>query len=193
MILFFDTETTGLVDDRLPLDHEAQPYVVQLAALLCEDDGEPTMSVSLIVDPGVDIPPRASAVHGISTERAKLLGVASRAAIGAFNHMAARASLLVAHNVRFDLAVIEIARLRLGLPHAQHTTFCTMETATPIVNLPPTERMLAAGFNKPKAPKLEECIRHFFGEGLTGAHDAMVDVDACKRVFFHLKTLEKAA
>ena len=71
--------------------------------------------------------------------------------------------------------------------------FCTMEAAAPIVNLPPTERMLAAGFNKPKAPKLEEAIRFFFDESLDGAHDAMVDVIACRRIYFHLKNLEKAA
>jgi DNA polymerase-3 subunit epsilon len=68
-----------------------------------------------------------------------------------------------------------------------------MEAAAPIVNLPPTERMLAAGFNKPKAPKLEECIHHFFGETLAGAHDALVDVRACARVYFHLQTLKAQA
>jgi len=49
--------------------------------------------------------------------------------------------------------------------------------------------MLAAGFTKPKPPKLEECIRHFFNEELDGAHDAMVDVRACRRVYFHLQTM----
>ena len=53
--------------------------------------------------------------------------------------------------------------------------------------------MRAAGFNKPKSPKLEECIEHFFGEKLSGAHDAMVDVGACKRVYFNLKALERQA
>jgi DNA polymerase-3 subunit epsilon len=46
--------------------------------------------------------------------------------------------------------------------------------------------MLAAGFNKPKPPKLSECIQFFFNEELVGAHDALVDVRACVRVFRHL-------
>ena len=50
--------------------------------------------------------------------------------------------------------------------------------------------MVAAGFNKPKPPKLEECIKHFFNETLEGAHDAMVDLAACSRVYFHLKAME---
>jgi DNA polymerase-3 subunit epsilon len=67
-----------------------------------------------------------------------------------------------------------------------------MEAATPVLNLPPTERMIAAGFDKPKPPKLEECIRHFFNEDLEGAHDAMADVIACRRVYFHLAALKSA-
>ncbi len=53
MILFFDTETTGLFSDRLPIDHPDQPYIVQLAAQLCHDDGRPVAGFSLIVDPGI--------------------------------------------------------------------------------------------------------------------------------------------
>ena len=37
-----------------------------------------------------------------------------------------------------------------------------------------------------KWPKLEECVRHFFGETLVGAHDALTDVRATARVFYHL-------
>lgn len=53
MILFFDTETTGFFQDKLPVDHPDQPYIVQLAAQLCEDLGEPIAEFSLIVDPGI--------------------------------------------------------------------------------------------------------------------------------------------
>ncbi len=195
MILFFDTETTGFVDDRLPLDHEAQPHIVQLAAQLCEEGGDPVAGFSLIVDPGISanvkIPERASAVHGITEERAVQLGVSVRSALALFIHLRSRAKLLVAHNIKFDLAVVQIGLARCGQStDLAKPTFCTMEAASPVVNLPPTERMRAAGYNKPKPPKLEECIRHFFGEELAGAHDAMVDVAACRRVFFALKSAQ---
>lgn len=195
MILFFDTETTGFVQDRLPVDHPDQPYVVQLAAELTEDDGEPVAGFSFIIDPGIGeitIPTKASDVHGITDERAVALGVSAEFALGAFTHLYQRADLAVAHNIKFDRAVIEtaIARHYRKIMPLRKPLFCTMDAATPIVNLPPTERMLAAGFNKPKPPKLEECIRHFFDESLEGAHDALIDVRACSRVFFHLKTLE---
>ena len=196
MILFFDTETTGFFDDRLPVDHPAQPYIVQLAAQLCEDGGDPIASFSFIVDPGiadgVTIPERASAVHGITAERAVQLGVSIKFALSAFTHLYQRADIVCAHNIKFDRGVIEaaIARHYRRVMPLRKPLYCTMEAATPIINLPPTERMLAAGFNKPKPPKLEECIRHFFGEDLDGAHDAMVDLAACRRVYLHLRALE---
>ncbi len=40
MILFYDTETTGLVDDRAPPEAAHQPHFVQLACLLTENDGQ---------------------------------------------------------------------------------------------------------------------------------------------------------
>ncbi len=198
MILFFDTETTGFVQDRLPVDHPDQPYIVQLAAELTEDDGEPVAGFSFIIDPGIGeitIPTKASDVHGITDERAVALGVSAEFALSAFTHLYQRADLVVAHNIKFDRAVIEtaISRHYRKIMPLRKPLFCTMEAATPIVNLPPTERMLAAGFNKPKPPKLEECIRHFFDEDLEGAHDALIDVRACSRVFFHLKSLEAAS
>ncbi|MDI6838058.1 MAG: 3'-5' exonuclease [Rhizobiaceae bacterium] len=197
MILFFDTETTGLFHDRLPVDHPDQPYIVQLAAELCDDDGKPISGFSFIVDPGIgegiDIPVNASDIHGITNERAVQFGIISEAALSSFTHLYQRADIVCAHNIKFDRGVIEAAISRhygRVLP-LRKKLFCTMEAAAPIVNLPPTERMIASGINKPKSPKLEECIRHFFNEDLDGAHDAMVDVAACRRVYFHLKSLER--
>ncbi len=200
-ILFFDTETTGFLDDNLPPDHEAQPYIVQLAAQLCEDDGAVIAGFSFVVDPRdnnaniVTIPERAASVHGITNERAIQFGVSAEFALSAFTHLYQRATLVCAHNIKFDKGILEVAIARHygRVMPIRKPLFCTMEAASPIIKLPPTERMIAAGFDKPKPPKLEECIRHFFSEELDGAHDAMVDVIACRRVYFHLKSLETAA
>lgn len=200
MILFFDTETTGLFQDRLPVDDPSQPYIVQLAAQLCEETGEPVAGFSFIVDPGIgspgiSIPEAASKVHGITEEKAVQFGVSSESALSAFTHLYQRADVVCAHNIKFDKGVVEaaIARHYQKVLPLRKPLFCTMEAATPIVNHPPTERMRAMGMTKPKPPRLEECIRHFFGEALEGAHDAMIDVIACRRVYMHLKTLEAAS
>ena len=197
MILFFDTETTGLPDYRSNPSDACQPHLVQIACILTEDNGLERASVNLIVNPGVPIPSGASSVHGISSELAERAGMSSATAIAMWDRLASRADLVVAHNIKFDWALIETAWHRAGkgsafyAAHARRSMFCTLEAASPIVNLPPTARMVAAGFNKPKPPKLSECISHFFGEELIGAHDALVDVRACARIYFHLLTLER--
>ncbi len=192
MIFFFDTETTGFTDDRMPLDHPSQPHIVQIAGMLTGDGGDVHSQFSLIVDPGVPIPPRAAEVHGITTERAQAVGISERSAYGLFAAMVARADTVVAHNIKFDMTVMEVAAKRIGIEKPiDARPVCTMQAATDIVNLPPTDRMIAAGITRPKSPRLEECVQHFFGEDLDGAHDALVDVRACMRVYFHL--LERTA
>jgi DNA polymerase-3 subunit epsilon len=68
-LLSFDLETTGLnpLEDR----------IVQAAVVLIAADGTVSdESWDGIVNPGVQIPPAASNIHGITTERAQLEGVA---------------------------------------------------------------------------------------------------------------------
>jgi len=195
MFLVFDTETTGFFQDKLPVDHSDQPHIVQLAAELCHDGGEPLAGFSFVVDPGiasgVSIPEKASIVHGITNETAAQFGVPLELALGAFSHLYQRADLIVGHNVNFDKNVVEtaIARQHKSIRRLKKPTFCTMEAASPIMNMSPTERMVAAGISKPKPPKLEEAMRYFFDEGLDGAHDAMVDVIACRRLYVLINKL----
>jgi DNA polymerase-3 subunit epsilon len=191
MILFFDTETTGLpIFDRTP-DHESQPHLVQLAAILSDDDGIERNKFSLIVDPGVPIPGLASRIHGITDELAARVGVKPAFALQCFVALATRAELFVAHHIEFDLAILDTAARRNRRPGinkhlAAAKSYCTMHAATPICAIP--------GYREGeyKWPRLSECINHFFGEDLKGAHDAFVDVQACKRVFFELRAQEHA-
>lgn len=195
MILFFDTETTGFTRPNLPIDDAAQPYIVQLAAQLCQPDGKVVAGFSLVIGNDVEIPAQAKAVHGITEEHCVRFGVSPLSAMSMFAHFHQRADLIVAHNIKFDKDVIEtgMTRAQGKEMRLKKPLYCTMEAAKPIVQLPPTDRMRAAGFNGPKAPKLEECIRHFFGEELAGAHDAEADMLGCKRVYFHLQTLGATA
>jgi DNA polymerase-3 subunit epsilon len=64
--------------------------------------------------------------------------------------------------------------------------------STPICNLPPTAKMIAARRNHPKTPNLGEAFEFFTGEKLEGAHSALVDVDACMRIYFALKDRQAA-
>ena len=190
MKFFWDTETSGFPDYRLPPDHPDQPQLVQLACLLTDDAGvEKASAVMLVQTMRGPIPKQASDVHGITTRDAEEHGVYPTGALYFWDRLAQMADTIVAHNIKFDWAVIEAAWAHnnpaakpkpplndLTTRYARTARFCTCEAAAPIVNLPPTARMISAGFDKPKAPKLAECIAHLFGEDLPSAHDAMVDV-----------------
>jgi len=198
MILFFDTETTGFVNKGKPMDHPYQPHIVQLAAQLVTHDNETVSEFSFIVDPGiievgkekgVHIPSKVVDIHGIDDQKALDLGVSWTTAIDLFMFNYEKADLMVAHHIQFDKDLIEIARTRRGHGDARLGVpgYCTMQNARDVAKIPPTERMVAAGRTHFKNPKLEECIDVFFGEKLEGAHDAMNDVRACRRVYFYLK------
>lgn len=195
MLLFFDTETTGLPDWRSPSYANHQPHLVQIAALLCDDDGNEVEDWQTIVKPkpGAVFAPEAVKAHGITPERAMAEGVDLEEAWSTFSRFIEAANGIVGHNVSFDIRIMRIAGFRVSgekwespLPHR-----CTMRMADKIMKLPPTEKMKAAGFTKSKPPNLTECMNFFFNEPLEGAHDAMTDVRACKRVYFAIK--ERAA
>jgi DNA polymerase III subunit epsilon len=113
VILFFDTETTGFYDFKAPVGDPKQPYLVQLAAMLTEDDGKEINSISCVITPDeYEIPVGASNVHGITTARAREVGVNVRPVLSIFGYMASNADRLVAHNVDYDLAVMNTQFLR---------------------------------------------------------------------------------
>ena len=70
LTLYVDTETSGLVETKLPASHPAQPHLVQLGLVLM-DEARELATVELVVLPeGYVIPDRAAQVHGITTETA---------------------------------------------------------------------------------------------------------------------------
>lgn len=69
-LLAFDLETTGtdVETDR----------IVTAAVVRLEADGSVSAELTWLLDPGVAIPEQASAIHGISTERAREHGLLPR-------------------------------------------------------------------------------------------------------------------
>ncbi len=185
----FDVETTGLALSREKPSHPSQPYTVQLGCALFGHRGDERSYISVIIKPdGWIIPPGATEVHGISTEMAMDVGVPAIVALAMFNHMAKSADICVGHNIDFDIKCLMAAFHRAHRPFPTMNPRCTKDMADPIMKMPPTERMIAAGFGwKTKPPKLVECVKFFFNEELPGAHDALVDARACARVFFEIE------
>lgn len=206
---FFDTETTGLPDFKAPSESEHQPHIVQLACALVDMENRKIIeSMDVIIRPdGWTIPAEVSQIHGITHEMAMDVGIPEKAAIEQFLALMRDADAnvfdppfrrRVAHNEQFDARIIRIALMRyfgqeLADKFKAAEAFCTMRAATPIVKAPPTARMRAVGRNHFKAPNLGECVRHFFDRDLEGAHNAMVDVQACMDVYFAIQDSKVAA
>ena len=189
----FDTETTGMVDWNLPSTDPAQPHLVQLAGILFDlRDYRTVSTMSVIVRPdGWTIPNDAAAVHGIDQANAGYLGVSLENAVMLFCDLAARADILLAHNLDFDRIVMEAAKARVDaifgveptLPwQAHHQSICTKVHSTDVLKLPKTTGR-HGGY---KWPSLNECYQHFYGIDVEGAHDALTDVRACINVFVEL-------
>lgn len=199
-VMAWDVETTGLPLFKERSHDPRQPHIVQLAMVTYNDDGTEQSARCVLIKPvGWVIPPDMTAIHGISQERAEAEGIPEDHAIALWVVAQARASLRVAHNSAFDTRLARIAMTRADYERdfieavETRASFCTCNSSKSIVNLPPTEKMVARGMNGPKSPSLAETMRYFFNEEIDGAHDALVDARCSGRIYWHLKGLEGAA
>lgn len=109
-LLGFDTETTGVdvATDRI------------VSAALVRRDEAGTRVRTWLIDPGVEIPAGASAIHGITTEQVRAQGEQPALALSQIADELARAQHdgvpVVAYNAGFDLALLENELHRHGLP-----------------------------------------------------------------------------
>lgn len=195
LALFYDTETTGLPLFKEPSEDPRQPHIVQLGACLVDlDTRNVVSSMDVIIQPkDWEIPADVAAIHGITTDYAKAVGIPEEVALLMLMSMW-NDRVRIAHNEQFDARILRIATFRF-LPEIADrwkagNAKCTQRMSTPILKLPPTERMRGAGFNHSKSANLGEAYKHFTGNVLEGAHSAMVDVRACMAVYFGITDLK---
>ena len=190
MPLFFDTETTGFPQDKLPPDDPGQPHIIQIAAILDDENGDIKASMNMIINADCGpVPEGAYNVHKINEATYKKFGVSYLVALAPFNSLVKCADVIVAHNIAFDLKLLKTAYSRMGKLERftsviqSKPQFCTMLATTDIVKIPSPR-----GRGGYKWPKLDEAYRVLVdSSGFTGAHDALEDVKACREVFYSLK------
>jgi len=186
MLLFLDTETTGLPKYYATNDTEKWPRIVQLAWSLYDREGNRESQNSFIIYPtDFTIPPDSARIHGITTERAKAEGVSLHKVLPLFNADVEKANIIIAHNADFDLPIIktEFLRCRIATNLAKKQNFCTMK-APGIVSYC---KIPNSSGTKNKWPKLTELHRHLFEAEFSGCHDASADVEACAKCYFELR------
>ena len=197
LIYFFDFETTGFPLWAKPSSDPGQPHIVQCAAVMVDADTRETVSsFDLIAKPNSwDIPDEVAEIHGITTERAREVGVPEIHIVSSLLLFHGVASCRIGHNQPFDARIMRIALKRFGTEASADDwksgeSYCTQSKSTPICKLPPTEKMLAAGRKGNKTANLGEAYQHFMGKPMEGAHTAMGDVLATMAVYWAIMDLE---
>lgn len=186
-LFFWDTETSGLMNFRLPADDPSQPRIVDIAGILCDEHGTELARFESLVKPdGWVMSEEVSAIHGITMEMANESGRPIAEVMTEFDALMARATQSIAYNIVFDDKCARGDRRRMGRPDGFGTVkiFCCMRGATPLCKIPPTAKMSKAGFTKFKTPNLGEAVKILLERDHTGAHRAMVDVIATKEIYF---------
>lgn len=187
MKLFYDCETTGFIDQRLPVEHHLQPHLVQLGLILTTDSEMEVASADLTVRPeGYQIPEQASKVHGITTEIAREIGVPFATVMSVFLQLRANASEVVTFNRSYDDFIIRASIHRTGrVPSHPGPTknTCCMALVTPIMKMAQTEKMKGTPWAH-KNPKLEEAYSFFMKRPMVNAHNAIWDARATKEIYF---------
>lgn len=184
LLLFFDTETTGLPEDwKAPVSKlDNWPRLVQIAWTLYDNNGKLIDSKSEIIKPdNFEIPNEASKIHGITTNLARDIGKDIRSVLKDFMNSVNQSNTIIAHNLNFDEKVIasELYRLNILNPFNEKEKICTMEKNTTICKID--------GDYGYKWPKLQELHCFLFGEEFEEAHNAEVDIKATADCYWELK------
>lgn len=163
----FDLETTGVDVDT--------SRIVSACVAVLDESGEVVARWDWLADPGIDIPEGASAVHGITTERAQADGRSANIVIAEITQtlrvLFATGAPLVVYNAPYDLTLLDRESRRYGLAPLDGE----MIVIDPLVIDKAVDRYR-------KGKRTLEVTTGIYGVALDDAHDAGADAIAAGRV-----------
>lgn len=188
MFLFFDVETNGLPKIRNGAldDIDNWPRVVQISWAIFEETGQMIFFKNNIIQArDFTINADSTKIHGISQERSLNKGVSMRQVLSEINLDLEKISLIICHNIEFDIPTLyaEYLRNRIDTNLLTKKRFCTMKSPN-IVGFCQKPSSTGSGY---KWPSLSELHEKLFGIHFEDSHNAIADVNACARCFFELK------
>ncbi|MDZ4716276.1 MAG: DNA polymerase III subunit alpha [Cytophagales bacterium] len=186
MYLIFDTETTGVPHNKTaPLtDLDNWPRIVQIAWQLHDARGKLLSRQNHIIKPeGFDIPFKAEQIHGISTKRAMEEGSLISGVLAGFREDLDKTSVLIGHNIEFDVNILGAELIRQSLPTEHLLTATKIDTGIVSIDFC---KLTGGPGGRLKMPRLNELHEKLFGKAFHDAHDAAYDVAATARSFFGL-------
>jgi DNA polymerase III epsilon subunit-like protein len=202
--LVFDVETTGLLNMKygvLPKLDDC-PYVVQCSYILYDIETHEiikTMNSYVKIPENIPIPAESTAIHGITREMCDS-GRLMADILMEFYEDYYTASVLVAHNFKFDTKLLNIEFQR-NWPHLQDNYPCALKLFLPvymeeikkdhICTMESSTELCKIGFpsgreDRYKWPTLLELYRHLFLKTPENLHDSMMDCLVCLRCFLKI-------
>lgn len=164
----FDLETTGI-------DVETSRIVSAYVGVIDADGNPHPAGQSWLADPGVEIPAGATAVHGISTERARTEGRPAAEVvaeiIAVLRSLLAQRVPVTIYNAPYDLTLLNREAARYGIE--------PLESPTPIIDPLVLDKAMDT-YRKGK--RTLEVAAGIYGVDLLDAHDATADAVAAGRV-----------
>ncbi|MCU1551083.1 MAG: polymerase subunit epsilon, partial [Glaciihabitans sp.] len=163
----FDLETTGI-------DVETSRIVSAHVGVL-DTAGELVEEWNWLADPGIEIPEQASAVHGISTARARAEGRPAAEVVAeiilVLSRLFDRGLAVTIYNAPYDLSLLHYEALRYNLE--------PLTEPAPIIDPLVLDRVVD---RYRKGKRTLEAAAVAYGVDLTDAHDASADAVAAGRV-----------
>ena len=163
----FDLETTGIdvANDRIVTAHVG----------VLDAGGAVLSSRDWLADPGIAIPEGASAIHGISTERARYEGRRAPHVVGevldALRSLFAAGIPVVAYNAPYDFSLLKHEALRHGL--------APIDSPSPVID----PLVVDKAYDRWRRGKRTlSVVAAHYAVRLDGAHEASADAIAAGRV-----------
>lgn len=164
----YDCETTGT-------DPETDRIVSACVALI--EPGQPVEPMTWLLDPGIEIPEAAAAIHGITTERCRNEGQPAHIGVGEIaDQLASFWALdlpIVGFNLVFDLTILDRELRRHGRPPLE-PGFC--------VDAFVLDKHVS--YRRGSRKLVDQCAH--YGVRIDGAHDAAADALAAARVAWRI-------
>lgn len=174
LVTAFDTETTGLIDNRV-IKIVRQPHVIEFYGCMVDiDSGEISSEIDLLIRPPSerDLTEEITTITGITWPMVEDKPLFHEVSDQIFKFIE-ESKCVVAHNLSFDMEMVEIEAERIGRKILwPRRKICTVE-----------QTVYVKGFRL----NLSSLYEMLFGEKFTGAHRAKVDVAAMVRCCLELR------
>jgi DNA polymerase III epsilon subunit-like protein len=187
-ILFYDTETTGLIlKDNFP-------YIVQFSYIIYDTELNCIIfkyDEIIHLPESIEIPEESTKIHHISTLMSRQSIVEILDCLKEFIEHCKTVDLVVGHNISFDnqMVIGELKRQNQDVLIENFSNlnfYCTMKETIKFCNISATTKMLSRTYIK--YPKLIELHDKLFGENITlQLHNSFNDVLVCFKCYFKFR------